>query len=197
MTDPAGGVMAYRCAKAAVNMAAVTMSVDLKPKNIAVGLVHPGMLKTSFGGGTPPGKMAKMFKPVEGGAEGVVQALDALNMETTVRMDDGEGCVMRDLLFMQMPEHPVRIIYNRNPNTTQHNTTQRNTYRLVAVTELLVLFYFFPDNVCVFTRCTGKCYSSALAAGIVFFHFVFDDTSRGASCTATTAKGSNPARGER
>ena len=67
--------------------AAVTMSADLKSKNIAVGLVHPGMLKTSFGGGTPPAKMVKMFKPVEGGAEGVVQALDALNMETMVRLN--------------------------------------------------------------------------------------------------------------
>lgn len=64
-------------------MAAVTMSVELKPQGIAVGLVHPGMLKTSFGGGQPPPKTAKWFKPVGGGAEGVVQALDALTMETT------------------------------------------------------------------------------------------------------------------
>lgn len=46
--------------------------------------VLSGMLKTSFGGGQPPPKMAKLFKPVEGGAEGVVQALDALTIETTV-----------------------------------------------------------------------------------------------------------------
>lgn len=79
-----GGAMAYRCAKAAVNMASVTMARDLKSKGVAVGVVHPGMLKTNFlRGASPPGKMAKMFKPVEGGAEGVVHALDALTMDTT------------------------------------------------------------------------------------------------------------------
>jgi len=34
------------------------------------------MLKTGFGGGKPPPKTAKWFKPVEGGAEGVVQVRD-------------------------------------------------------------------------------------------------------------------------
>mmetsp|Transcript_7596 Transcript_7596/g.19337 ORF Transcript_7596/g.19337 Transcript_7596/m.19337 type:complete len:248 (+) Transcript_7596:175-918(+) len=77
-----GGMMAYRCSKAAVNMAAVTMSVELKPKGIAVGMVHPGMLKTSFIDDVPA-KMAKFFKPVQGGAAGVLSALDALCMDTT------------------------------------------------------------------------------------------------------------------
>lgn len=54
------------------------------------------MLKTSFGGGQPPSKTAKWFKPVEGGAEGVVQALDALTIETTV------GAAARRLSFFPL-----------------------------------------------------------------------------------------------
>ncbi|EEH55555.1 uncharacterized protein MICPUCDRAFT_60347 [Micromonas pusilla CCMP1545] len=89
-----GGAMAYRCAKAAVNMAAATMASELREAGVAVGLVHPGMLKTNFGGGTPPANMMKWFKPVEGGGRGVLMALDALTMETTgsfVHGNYGEG----------------------------------------------------------------------------------------------------------
>ena len=52
------------------------------------------MLKTNFGGGTPPPNMMKWFKPVEGGGRGVLMALDALTMETTgsfVHGNYGEG----------------------------------------------------------------------------------------------------------
>jgi NAD(P)-dependent dehydrogenase (short-subunit alcohol dehydrogenase family) len=89
-----GGLIAYRCSKSAVNQAGVTMARDLKARGIAVGLIHPGMLRTNFGGGEPPQKMLKYFKPVQGGAEGVVHAIDALTMETTgtfVHGNYGEG----------------------------------------------------------------------------------------------------------
>lgn len=92
--NSSGGLMAYRCSKSAVNMAGVTMAQELRGKKIAVGLVHPGMLRTKFGGGEPPAKMLKYFRPVEGGARGVVQAVDALSMETTggfVHGNYGEG----------------------------------------------------------------------------------------------------------
>ena len=42
----------------------------------------------------PPAKMLKYFRPVEGGARGVVQAMDALSIETTggfVHGNYGEG----------------------------------------------------------------------------------------------------------
>ena len=67
--------------KSALNQAGVTMG-ELKAKDIAVGLVHPSMLKTNFGGGIPDSK-AKWFRPVDGGARGVIEAIDALTMETT------------------------------------------------------------------------------------------------------------------
>jgi NAD(P)-dependent dehydrogenase (short-subunit alcohol dehydrogenase family) len=92
--NSSGGLMAYRCSKSAVNMAGVTMAQELRGKKIAVGMVHPGMLRTNFGGGEPPAKMLKYFKPVEGGARGVVQAVDALSMDTTggfVHGNYGEG----------------------------------------------------------------------------------------------------------
>jgi NAD(P)-dependent dehydrogenase (short-subunit alcohol dehydrogenase family) len=81
--NTSGGLMAYRCSKTAVNSVGVTMAQEMRGKKIAVGMVHPGMLRTSFGGGEPPAKMKKFFKPVEGGARGVVHAMDALTMETT------------------------------------------------------------------------------------------------------------------
>ena len=80
--NASGGLMAYRCSKSALNQAGVTMARELKAKDIAVGLVHPGMLKTNFGGGIPDSK-AKWFRPVDGGARGVIEAIDALTMETT------------------------------------------------------------------------------------------------------------------
>tara|TARA_B110000977_G_scaffold191789_1_gene264408 strand:- start:33367 stop:34110 length:744 start_codon:yes stop_codon:yes gene_type:complete len=81
--NTSGGLMAYRASKSAVNSVGVTMAQELRGRKIAVGLVHPGMLRTGFGGGEPPEKMKKYFKPVEGGAQGVVHAMDALSMETT------------------------------------------------------------------------------------------------------------------
>ena len=79
-----GGFLQYRVSKAAVNMAGVTMACDLKDKDIAVGLIHPGMLKTHFGNlQNAPKKKQQFFRPVDAGCAGVVQAIDALTMETT------------------------------------------------------------------------------------------------------------------
>jgi len=79
-----GGFLQYRVSKAAVNMAGVTMACDLKEKGIAVGLIHPGMLQTNFGNlREAPKSKQKYFRPVEPGCAGVVQAIDALTMETT------------------------------------------------------------------------------------------------------------------
>ena len=79
-----GGFLPYRVSKAAVNMAGVTMACDLKEKGIAVGLIHPGMLQTNFGNlQEAPKSKQKHFRPVEPGCVGVVQAIDALTMQTT------------------------------------------------------------------------------------------------------------------
>ncbi|PNW72261.1 hypothetical protein CHLRE_16g675450v5 [Chlamydomonas reinhardtii] len=43
-----GGDYGYRMSKAAVNMAGKTLSVDLKKKGIAVGILHPGFVATDM-----------------------------------------------------------------------------------------------------------------------------------------------------
>eukprot|EP00386_Alphamonas_edax_P011875 GDKI01037326.1.p1 GENE.GDKI01037326.1~~GDKI01037326.1.p1 ORF type:complete len:280 (+),score=48.55 GDKI01037326.1:3-842(+) len=46
----AGGAYGYRMSKCALNMAGRCLSIDLKPKNIAVGMIHPGYVKTKMTG---------------------------------------------------------------------------------------------------------------------------------------------------
>ena len=43
-----GGSYGYRMSKAALNAAAASLAIDLKPKGIAVGLLHPGFVQTSL-----------------------------------------------------------------------------------------------------------------------------------------------------
>lgn len=86
-----GGVYAYRCSKAAVNMLAKGMSVDLKEKGIAVVAVAPGMVVTDFGPGAET--MEKMgAMPVATSCAGLLTVFDDLSMENTGRY----MCVKRD-----------------------------------------------------------------------------------------------------
>lgn len=48
--NSSGGYYGYRMSKAALNMAAVSLSLDLKDEGIAVGIVHPGFVKTAMVG---------------------------------------------------------------------------------------------------------------------------------------------------
>ena len=43
-----GGTYGYRMSKAAVNMAGVNLALELKPRGIAVGILHPGMVRTAM-----------------------------------------------------------------------------------------------------------------------------------------------------
>lgn len=43
-----GGFYGYRMSKAALNAAAVSLAQDLKPKGIAVGILHPGYVQTAM-----------------------------------------------------------------------------------------------------------------------------------------------------
>mmetsp|Transcript_23983 Transcript_23983/g.64881 ORF Transcript_23983/g.64881 Transcript_23983/m.64881 type:complete len:251 (-) Transcript_23983:427-1179(-) len=92
-----GGSYAYRAAKAAVNMVGKSLAMDLKDKGIAVGLVHPGAVKTHFVGGGHakiPEKMAASMHDVEPSVRGVIEGIDATTMENTgcfVHGNYGEG----------------------------------------------------------------------------------------------------------
>ncbi|KAJ5511545.1 Short-chain dehydrogenase/reductase SDR [Penicillium expansum] len=66
-----GGNFGHHASKAALNMVGKLLSLDLKPKGIAVGLVHPGFMRTEMtksvgfdkywdaGGAVTPGEAAK------------------------------------------------------------------------------------------------------------------------------------------
>jgi NAD(P)-dependent dehydrogenase (short-subunit alcohol dehydrogenase family) len=62
--NSSGGSYAYRSSKAALNMAAKSMSVDLKGRGITVVVFHPGWVQTDMGGSgapvTPPESVAGM-----------------------------------------------------------------------------------------------------------------------------------------
>ena len=48
--NSSGGMYGYRMSKAALNMAGKSLAVDLKPRGIAIGIFHPGMVATALTG---------------------------------------------------------------------------------------------------------------------------------------------------
>ncbi|MFZ2029914.1 MAG: SDR family oxidoreductase [Vitreimonas sp.] len=75
--NSSGGYYGYRMSKAAVNAAGVSLARDLAARNIAVALIHPGMVATDMTGkhGIPP----------QDAARGVITRIEALTLETTGR----------------------------------------------------------------------------------------------------------------
>ena len=71
-----GGYYGYRMSKAAVNAAGVSLAHDLRGRNIAVALLHPGMVNT---------EMTHHGIPPEESVRGLLQRIDALTLETTGR----------------------------------------------------------------------------------------------------------------
>lgn len=60
--NTSGGYYGYRMSKAALNMAGVSLANDLKPRGIAVGLIHPGFVSTrmtSYNGMIDPPESAR------------------------------------------------------------------------------------------------------------------------------------------
>ncbi len=84
---PGGGDYSYRSSKAALNMAMVSAAADLKPRGIAIGLLHPGWVKTDMGGqGAPVSR--------EASATGIRQVIDALDLSRTGGFWDYQGKVL-------------------------------------------------------------------------------------------------------
>ncbi len=74
--NTSGGQYAYRMSKAAVNIAGVSLAHDLKERGIAVGLLHPGYVRTGMTGNTGH------IDPEEAAA-GLIERIDELNMDRT------------------------------------------------------------------------------------------------------------------
>lgn len=81
-----GGSYGYRMSKAALNAAGRSLAIDLAPRGIAVGLLHPGYVRTDMTGGTgnvEPSEAAAML----------VQRIDELDAASsgTFRHANGEA----------------------------------------------------------------------------------------------------------
>ena len=82
-----GGYYGYRMSKAALNAAGVSLAHDLKPRGIAVIILHPGSVRTAMTRGQ--GMIA-----VEESVRGLLQRIDELRIETTGRFLHQNGDVL-------------------------------------------------------------------------------------------------------
>ena len=71
-----GGWYSYRASKAAALNLGRNLATDLKPEGIAVGIYHPGWVRTEMGG--EAGDIS-----VEESASGLIREFDALTIEIT------------------------------------------------------------------------------------------------------------------
>ncbi len=75
--NTSGGSYGYRMSKVALSMAGKSLSVDLKSLGIAVGILHPGLVKTRMTGFTDSGITPKQA------VQGLLARIDELNLENT------------------------------------------------------------------------------------------------------------------
>ena len=75
--NTSGGSYGYRMSKAALNMAGRSLAVDLKPKGIAVAILHPGLVATRMINFNPNG-----ISPQQS-VEGLLKRIDGLTLETS------------------------------------------------------------------------------------------------------------------
>ena len=75
--NTSGGSYGYRMSKVALSMAGKSLSVDLKSQGIAVGILHPGLVKTRMTGFTDSGITPKQS------VKGLLARIDELNLENT------------------------------------------------------------------------------------------------------------------
>ncbi|HIK13448.1 MAG TPA: SDR family oxidoreductase [Oscillatoriaceae cyanobacterium M33_DOE_052] len=72
--NSSGGYYGYRMSKVAANMVGMSLARDLKPRQIAVAILHPGLVNTSMTNtGIPPAEAAS----------GLIARIDELNLENT------------------------------------------------------------------------------------------------------------------
>ena len=74
--NTSGGMYGYRMSKTAVNMAGVSLAHDLKDRKIAVGILHPGYVKTDMTNHNG------MIEPQES-VKGMLARLDELTLDTS------------------------------------------------------------------------------------------------------------------
>jgi NAD(P)-dependent dehydrogenase (short-subunit alcohol dehydrogenase family) len=79
-----GGYYGYRMSKAALNAAGVSLARDLRPRGIAVALLHPGFVRTNMTGGNGN------VEPADA-ARDLLKRIDELNLENSGRFWHASG----------------------------------------------------------------------------------------------------------
>lgn len=87
ISETSGGSFAYRMSKAALNMAARCMSVELKERRIISVALSPGWVQTDMGGGGAP-------TPVEESVQGMLRVIDGLTLDLSGSFLDYRGAAL-------------------------------------------------------------------------------------------------------
>jgi NAD(P)-dependent dehydrogenase (short-subunit alcohol dehydrogenase family) len=85
--NTSGGQYGYRASKAAANMIGMSLAQDLKSKDIAVALLHPGYVRTGMTGGNG-------LMDADESAAGLIKVLEKLNIENTGGFWHTDGSVL-------------------------------------------------------------------------------------------------------
>jgi NAD(P)-dependent dehydrogenase (short-subunit alcohol dehydrogenase family) len=75
--NSSGGSYGYRMSKVALNMAGKSLAIDLRPRGIAVAILHPGLVRTGMVNFNPQG-----ISP-EQAVKDLLARIDALTLETS------------------------------------------------------------------------------------------------------------------
>jgi NAD(P)-dependent dehydrogenase (short-subunit alcohol dehydrogenase family) len=75
--NTSGGSYGYRMSKVALSMAGKSLSIDLKPKGIALAILHPGLVQTRMTNFNPSGITPKQS------VQGLLARIDQLNLQNT------------------------------------------------------------------------------------------------------------------
>ena len=82
--NDSGGHYGYRMSKTAVNMGGVSMALELSGRGVAVGLLHPGYVRTDMTGNTG-------HVDTDESAAGLIRRIDELSMENTGSFHHANG----------------------------------------------------------------------------------------------------------
>jgi NAD(P)-dependent dehydrogenase (short-subunit alcohol dehydrogenase family) len=82
--NTSGGTYGYRMAKAALNMMARNLAIDLRGERIASAVINPGWVKTDMGG-------PRATTTVHDSARGILAQLDTLDLDRSGQFLDWKG----------------------------------------------------------------------------------------------------------
>ena len=82
--NTSGGSYAYRMSKAALNMMARGLAIDLRRDNITSFVINPGWVQTDMGGPSAP-------TPVEDSVRGLLRCIDAATLDVSGEFLDWKG----------------------------------------------------------------------------------------------------------